>query len=386
MGKKFYDYAGAVHFHSNYSYDGNVSIDEIVEDAKDAGLDFIMLTDHFGLDAKKDGYEGWHGDVLLIVGEEISPRYNHYLAFNIKEPITLDKDAVKPQEYIDGVNNQGGFGIIAHPDHEGTGLFGVKPFPWTDWSVKGYTGMSIWDLQTDWQDKLKGYPSAILSYFFPSYCLSGAREVTLKRWDELNKEKRVTGIGEIDNHNTKRRLFGFDFYIFNFGYAFKTIRTHILTERPFKHNPLTHPSPSRGEGEGGGEDIDIVYQAIKEGRVYVAHEYWHSAKGFLFTIGDNENEAGIGGEFILKNKPAFIKVNLPIHGLIKIMRNGEKIYEISPSPLTSPQTGREKRRGASNNLGFSLEIKEKGIYRVEVYQKILGKYRPWIYSNHINIK
>ncbi|MBI3599897.1 MAG: PHP domain-containing protein [Nitrospinae bacterium] len=234
MNKKFYDYAGAVHFHSNYSYDGNVSIDEIVEAVKNAGLDFIMLTDHFRLDAKNDGHEGWHDDVLLIVGEEISPRYNHYLAFNINEPIILDKDAVKPQEYIDAVNNQGGFGIIAHPDHEGTELFGVKPFPWADWSAKGYTGMSIWDLQTDWQEKLKGYPSAILSYFFPSYRLSGPRERTLKRWDELNKEKRVTGIGEIDNHNTKRRLFGLNFYIFNFGYAFKTIRTHILTERPFQ--------------------------------------------------------------------------------------------------------------------------------------------------------
>ena len=370
MNKKFYDYAGAVHFHSNYSYDGNVSIDRIVEDAKSAGLDFIMLTDHFRLDAKKDGHEGWHEDVLLIVGEEISPRYNHYLAFNIKEPIVTKRYENKPQEYIDEVNNQGGLGIIAHPDHEGTELFGVKPFPWIDWSVKGYTGMSIWDLQTDWQDKLKGYPSAILSYFFSSYRLSGPREVTLKRWDELNMvrqahHERVTGIGEIDNHNTKRRLFGLNFYIFNFRYAFRTIRTHILTERPFKHNPLTHPSPL--VGEGGGEDIEIVYQAIKDGRVYISNDYWHSAKGFSFTISDGEKEVCIGGEFFLKAKPAFIKVNLPVNGLIRVILSGEKIYETSDTEC-------------------SLEIKEKGVYRIEVYQKILRKYRPWIYSNHINVK
>src|SRR3989338_6650144 len=362
MNRKFYDYAGVVHFHSNYSYDGNVSIDESVNAAKGAGLDFIMLTDHFRLDAKKDGHEGWHGNILLIVGEEISPRYNHYLAFNIKEPIVRKRYENKPQEYIDEVNNQGGFGIIAHPDHEGTELFGVKPFPWIDWSVKGYTAISIWYLQTAWQDKLKGSPSAILNYFFSSYRLLGPREVTLKRWDELNRNKRVTGIGEIDNHNAKRRFLGLNFYIFNFRYAFKTIRTHILTEKPFNRNPLTHPSPSMGEGEGGGEDIETVYQAIKEGRVYVAHEYWHSAKGFSFSIGDGENEVGIGGEFILKDKPASIKVNLPIHGLIKIIHNGEKICE-------------------TTNIECSLEIKEKGIYRVEVYQKIFRKYRPWIYSN-----
>jgi len=353
MNRKFYDYAGAVHFHSNYSYDGNVSIDEIVNAAKGAGLDFIMLTDHFRLDAKKDGHEGWHGDILLIVGEEISPRYNHYLAFNIKEPIVTKRYENKPQEYIDEVNNQGGFGIIAHPDHEGTELFGVKPFPWIDWSVKGYTAISIWDLQTDWHDKLKGYPSAILNYFFSSYRLLGPREVTLKRWDELNRNKRVTGIGEIDNHNAKRRFLGLNFYIFNFRYAFKTIRTHILTEKPFSKNRK--------------EDTDIIYQAIKEGRVYVAHEYWNDAKGFLFTVGDDDSEAGIGGEFILRNKPAFIKVNLPIHGLIKIIHNGEKICE-------------------TPNIVCSLEIKEKGVYRGEVYQKIFGKYRPWIYSNHIKVK
>src|SRR3990172_5565794 len=344
MNKKLYDYAGAIHFHSNYSYDGNVSIGRIVEDATSAGLHFIMLTDHFRLDAKRDGHEGWHGDVLLIVGEELSPSYNHLLAFGIREPIVPKRYEAKPQEYIDAVNNQGGFGIIAHPDHEGTKLCGVKPFPWTDWSVKGYTGMSIWDLQTDWQDKLKGYPSAILSYFFPSYRLSGPREGKLKRWDELNRNKRVTGIGEIDNHNAKRKFLGLNFYIFNFRYAFKTIRTHILTEKPFNKNSK--------------EDIEIVYQAIKEGRVYVAHEYWNSAKGFSFSIGDGENEVGIGGEFILKDKPASIKVNLPIHGLIRVIQDGKKIYESSPSPLPPPQVGRKKRKGASNGFWFSFYIKK----------------------------
>lgn len=351
--KEFYDYAGAIHFHSDYSFDGNVSIDKIMEDARNAMLDFIMLTDHFRLDAKKDGHEGWHDNVLLIVGEEISPRYNHYLAFNIKEPIITGRHEDKPQKYVDMVNHQGGFGIIAHPDHEGTGLFGVKPFPWIDWSVNGYAGMSIWDLQTDWQEKLKDYTSAILSYFFPSYTLSGPREVTLNRWDELNKNRRVTGIGEIDNHNAKRWFLGLNFHIFNFGYAFRTIRTHILTEKPF--------------GKNSKNDIDIVYQSIKDGRVYVANEYWHNAKGFSFTIGDDEKEAGIGEELLLKDKPPMLTVKLPFHGLIRIIYNGEEIHE-------------------TINTGCKLEIRETGIYRVEAYKKIFGKYRPWIYSNHINVK
>lgn len=352
MSGILYDYGGAVHFHSDYSYDGNVSIDKIVKSAEAAGLDFIMLTDHFRLDAKRDGHEGWHGNVLLIAGEEISPRYNHYLAFNIDEPIITRRHEDKPQRYIDAVNSQNGFGIIAHPDHEGTKLFKVKPFTWIDWSVKGYTGISIWDIQTDWQKKLKGYPSAILSYFFPSYRLSGPKNITLKRWDELNKVRRVTGIGEIDNHNTKKRFLGFNFYIFNFNYAFRTIRTHILTKTPFNKN--------------GKADINNVFQAIKDGRVYIANEYWNSAKGFSFKIGDDVREVGIGEEFILNGR-AKIKVNLPHKGLIRTIRDGEKICEIADSKC-------------------SFEINNKGLYRVEVYQKVLGRYKPWIYSNHINVR
>ncbi|MEK7845917.1 MAG: CehA/McbA family metallohydrolase [Nitrospinota bacterium] len=352
MSRILYDYGGAIHFHSDYSYDGNISIDKIVKSAEAAGLDFIMLTDHFRLDAKRDGHEGWHGNVLLIVGEEISPRYNHYLAFNIMEPIITSRYEDKPQRYIDMVNSQNGFGIIAHPDHEGTKLFKVKPFSWIDWSVEGYTGISIWDIQTDWQEKLKSYPSAILSYFFPSYRLSGPKDVTLKRWDELNKARRVTGIGEIDNHNEKRRFIGFNFYVFNFNYAFRTIRTHILTETPFNKNDK--------------EDINTVYQAIKDGRVYIAHEYWNNAKGFSFNIGDDERKVSIGGEFILKGR-AEIKVNLPQRGLIRIIRDGEKVYEITDSECC-------------------FEINNKGLYRVEAYHRLLGRYKPWIYSNHINVR
>jgi len=44
---KLYDYAGAIHFHSNYSFDGRSSISEILEAAGENGLDFLMLTDHF---------------------------------------------------------------------------------------------------------------------------------------------------------------------------------------------------------------------------------------------------------------------------------------------------------------------------------------------------
>ena len=81
-----YDYAGAIHIHSTLS-DGSGTVPEIVGDARAAGLDFIMLTDHEHLQARDLGYEGWHDDLLCLVGEEVTPRFhNHYLAFDIDAP------------------------------------------------------------------------------------------------------------------------------------------------------------------------------------------------------------------------------------------------------------------------------------------------------------
>jgi len=71
------DYAGIIHLHSAYSFDGRAPIAEIIGAAKRNEIDFLFLTDHSTLQARSDGWEGWHGRTLLIVGEEIAPRFNH---------------------------------------------------------------------------------------------------------------------------------------------------------------------------------------------------------------------------------------------------------------------------------------------------------------------
>ena len=76
-----YEYVGAIHIHSTYS-DGTGEIPDIARAASEVGLDFIMLSDHNSLKAKKDGWEGWRDDVMVLIGYEINDRddRNHYLA------------------------------------------------------------------------------------------------------------------------------------------------------------------------------------------------------------------------------------------------------------------------------------------------------------------
>lgn len=155
----YFDYSGIIHFHSDYSFDGRASLPSIIEAAHDNGLDFLMLTDHSTLRAKEDGYEGWQGKTLLIVGQEVAPRFNHLLVFNTDTPIDVDKDdeGIDPRSYLKEVQEAGGICFIAHPDHEGAELFHVKHYPWLNWDVDGYTGIGIWDFMTDWQNSLRGY-------------------------------------------------------------------------------------------------------------------------------------------------------------------------------------------------------------------------------------
>ena len=351
---ELYDYTGVIHFHSLYSFDGRVSIEEIIKAAGENGLDFLMLTDHSTLGARKDGFEGWNGGILLVVGQEITPRFNHYLAFDINEELIFNENDIecKPQDYIDRVNALGGIGFIAHPDHEGTKKFHVKHFPWQDWSVYGYTGMGVWDFMTDWQSTLKSLPSALIAYLFPAYVLKGPRDKTLERWDHLNKEGRVVGIGELDNHDTPRKILGITVGIFPFKRAFRFTRTHLLLDNPLK-----------GKAE---EDIKALLNALANGRAYIAMEYFRDAKGFSLSLSDFNREVTMGDEFSLKGE-ALLNVKIPEKGKIHIIHDSRLFAETIDKNIT-------------------CKILQRGIYRAEVYLKVRGKYRPWIFSNPVYVR
>jgi hypothetical protein len=347
------DYAGVIHLHSAYSFDGRTPVSEIIRAAKKSGVDFLLLTDHSTLKARDEGFEGWNDGTLLIVGEEIAPRFNHYLAFQLQESVVTlgDLPEVPPQVYIDRVRTKGGIGFIAHPDHEGTALFHVKHYPWTDWSVTGYTGLGIWDFMTDWQNSLSGYLRAILSYVFPAFFLRGPSPSTLARWDLLTQKRRVVGIGELDNHDTLKRFLGLNLSIFPYARIFRLIRTHILTTVPLSGN-------SR-------DDITTLFDALRNGRVYIALDYYRSSSGFSLLLAEEGRYATVGDEFDL-HRSAELRVSVPYPGRITIIRNGNLFHQA---------TGKE----------LSVKICEPGVYRIEASLKVFGHYHPWIFSNPIYV-
>jgi hypothetical protein len=347
------DYAGVIHLHSAYSFDGRTPVTAILDAARQSGIDILLLTDHSTLRAREDGFEGWHDGLLLVVGEEIAPRFNHYLAFGLSEAVACAEREpdLSPQAYMDRVQAGGGMGFIAHPDHTGTAMFHVKHYPWTDWSVTSYTGMGIWDFMTDWQGCLSGRIRAILSYAFPALFLRGPSPATLERWDRLTQERRVVGIGELDNHDSPRRFWGISIPVFPFSRVFGLIRTHILFEEPLS-----------GDNRA---DINAILTALRNGRVFVSLDHFRSASGFSLTLTEGGRKATMGDKFILQ-RSAELRALFPHRARIRLIRNGKLFRQETATELCAT-------------------LCEPGVYRIEADLKAFGRYRPWIFSNPLYV-
>jgi predicted metal-dependent phosphoesterase TrpH len=91
----------------------NISIEEIIEEAKAIGLDGICLTDHNHLwDAYKvENLRQQHG-FLILRGNEITTEQGDILVFGLEEEI---EGVIRLEELRHKVLRAGGFMIVAHP-------------------------------------------------------------------------------------------------------------------------------------------------------------------------------------------------------------------------------------------------------------------------------
>ncbi len=346
------EFVGNLHIHSKYS-DGTATIEEIAAAAGRAGLDFIGINDHYHLKGMREGKEGRRDGVVVLVGSELNQRYNHYLAYNISAEIPSDTD--NPQTVIDAARAQGGLGFIAHPFELGSPLHDDgHTFVWNRWDVTGFTGISIWNFSSIW----KGNARSLLSGL---YCYHNMRAAdldplgeTLAKWDELTRSRKVVAIGGSDNHGVKfKALLGLiRGRIFDYEYAFRAVNTHVL---------LSDEMPA-----DFGAAKRAIYDALEEGRCFVACSLFADPRGFRFEA---ETAAGLipmGGDVSLKESPT-LTVKAPARGQIRIIHNGHVIKTETAAEL-------------------SHRPAEPGPYRAEVrLPRAFVKTRAWIFSNPIYV-
>jgi len=343
-----FEYAGALHMHSSFS-DGSGEVKDIARFADEVGLEFIILTDHNTLRALNEGYEGWYGNTLLLVGCEINDKENknHYLALNVRDTYSTRMSAF---EYVKKVREDGGIGFIAHPHEKRTHMKEHPPYPWVEWSTNDFTGIEIWNHMSEWMENLTEQ-NKYQSFLHPLKSIIAPPGETLAKWDELNLSRKVIGIGGIDAHAHKYNLLGFlEVEIFPYKVLFKSIRTHILTDvELIPGTPLN-------------EAKNIIYSALKNGNCFVANDYHSDSRGFRFFADCGHKIYQMGDSVPIGDKIKLIAMVPVLNAEIRLLRNGKQLETV-------------------NNNEAEFIVTEHGVYRVEVY--LNGK--AWIFSNHIRI-
>jgi hypothetical protein len=342
-----HDLACVVHLHSGYS-DGTGTVPEIARAARRARADVVLLTDHDTLEAKRRGEEGWYGDVLVLVGEEVSPRRrNHYLAFDVDEPINhkgLDGAGI-----CRAVRDAGGFGFAAHPFSQGSPRFKRAPgMPFEALDCDAIHGIELWSFVNDTAEGAASIRELARFVLTPSRALEHPPERNMRAWDELLRSRRVVAIGGLDAHQFGKRVGPFvPLRVMSYRRSFRQLRTHVLC----------------GEAPTGDLEHDRrqVYGALRQGRCYIAVDAIAPARGFAFEADDLPMGA---------QAPAgrhTLRARTPSPARLRLLRDGEEI-------------------ATAQGVELELDVDEPGVYRVEAYRRSRGRERTWILSNPIYLR
>jgi hypothetical protein len=331
-----YEYVGSIHLHTTAS-DGAATHQEVTRLASLAGLDFVVVTDHNVLTG---GVEGWYEDCLLLVGEEINdtkrvPQANHLLAFDVEKHVPGDDRT--PQEVIDAVNAQGGFGFIAHPFEYSPPFTQEPELPWLDWEASGYAGLEIWNYMSEFKSYLHDARRALFLVLFPSFAIT---------------HRQTAAIAGTDVHGNTYNLGPLRRAILSYEHCFRAVRTHIIA-----------PQPLRRELK---RDRALVYQALKNGSCFVAYDAIGDSRGFRFTASSSESSVGMGGEISLLGDVE-VEITSPVNAELRLLRDGQVAA-----------------RGRGKRLQYVAQ--EAGVYRVEARRRYLFKSRSWVFTNPIYVR
>jgi hypothetical protein len=341
-----HDLACVVHLHSTYS-DGTGTVKQIAKAGRRAGADVVLLTDHDTLAAKRNGEEGWYGGVLLLVGEEVSPkRRNHYLAFGIDEEI--DHSQLDAAGICAAVRAAGGFGFAAHPFSHGSQRFSRAGTGMPFDALDELDGIELWSFVTDTGESVSSVREMLLFMAAPGRVLDHPPERNVRAWDELCRRRRVVALGGLDAHQFGKRIGPFvPLRIMGYHRSFRYIRTHVLCEQPLTGELAT--------------DRERVFGALRSGRCYIAVDSIAPAGGFRFEADD----LPMGAEAPAAARRLTVRV--PLDARLRLLRDG-----------------REIAAGVGRTL--EAEVDAPGVYRAEALRRSRGRERTWILSNPIYLR
>lgn len=171
--------------------------------------------------------------------------------------------------------------------------------------------------------------------------------------------KRLSGIDALWNKHqrpiiTAGNCSSYQTAPFQYPQLFSSVSNHLLIP-----NALTGDINS---------DTNMLYDALKTGRLFIAFDGLRPAKGFCFlAVGDNDEEPAYPGEQIILRNSVTLKIRVPANCRCRLFRSGAILREwvnIASIPYTAT---------------------EPGVYRVECVIEHNRRFLDWIYTNPIYV-
>ena len=373
------EYRGILHSHSKVSHDCEVPFEEILRVLKETGIDFICLSDHC-VDGRADfdlQWRGLHEGKLFVPGFEMKEGAMPYGA----KPGTVLSNQTDVATLAKQVVENGGVFFYAHPEEP------------RDWGLPQLTGMEIYNVHSDLKRKTGGLwallPDVLVNErrFPEQVCrLIFQRPVDfLRRWDELNATRHITGIAGNDCHqNTGVRAICTPSHELRIEdtspKTLTTIRLNWFTEPiarilfgPLEPNrELFHVQLDPYERMARYVNTHVlahelsepeVLDSLRAGRAFIGFDMIADSSGFRWWANDGATEIAMGESGALSRR-TLLHARSPLPCRFSIFQNGRQVFQ------------REGR-----NLDWAPTA--SGKYRVEAELHVGEEWVPWVYANPI---
>lgn len=378
----WHEYRGILHAHSKLSHDCLVSFEAIQQVLKQTGIDFICLSDHCtnGLADFDSQWRGLHDGKLFIPGFEMRDGFMPFGA----QPGTVLSDQTDSPTLARQVIDRGGVLFFAHPEEP------------REWDLPELTGMEIYNIHTDF----KLYPGGVRA-MLPEVLVNQGRypenvarllfqrpSEFLRRWDQLNRTRHITGIAGNDCHqNVGLRLVctGPDSVRIEDAtprYR-KEIQLNFLTQLlarwllgPLENGrELLHFQLDPYERMARAVNTHVlardlteeeILNSLRAGRAFVGFDQLADSSGFSWWAENGTNTVLMGELGILSRKTT-LHAWSPLPCRFTILRDGTQVARIQ---------GRQ----------LDLVPPDPGKYRVEAELQVGTEWIPWVYANPIQLR
>lgn len=348
------EYKGIIHAHTSLGGHSTGTFDELIDAANANDLDFVIMTEHYTdkYDTAALTLNGVYSKTLFVGGNEIDTADGDRFLMIPGGADAASFSKMQTTAVLDKLHAENRLAFITYPEK------------FKSWN-SDFDGDEVFSLHTN-AKKMNPFTALFdLIWSYPAYpALTFATyfkrpDDDLAKFDEIAAKRKIVFTAGTDAHsNIGFHLLGDDagnklinIKIDPYKTTFQLARVHVLID---KNKPLTREN---------------LIEALKLGHSFVGFDVLGDTSGFNFSA-ENGVETREMGDEITVSQGVKLQAVAPIPARFVVFKNGAKFFE-------SQQTA-----------GISIDARESGTYRVEVYLDQLGSpfdKMPWIISDPIYV-